>query len=90
MLLTSALSNADPYENGTPAWGSEGTPRELSPEGNVLRCDFADSVDWLKPRKRQEIKKSPQESLQKEEAVQGKWCPFTASAAKRSAVSSSK
>ena len=86
------MAHADPYENGTPAWGSEGTPRELSPEGNVLKCDFADSVDWLKPRKRQadQIKRSAEETLQEDKAVQGKWCPFTASAARRSAVSSSK
>ena len=56
----------------------------------MLKCDFADSVDWLKPRNHQDIKKSLEEVPQEEEASQRKWCPFTVSAAKRSAVSSSK
>ena len=41
---------ADPYENGTPVWGADGTPKHVAKKGNKLTCSFDDSVEWLRPK----------------------------------------
>ncbi|CAL8471581.1 g11123 [Coccomyxa elongata] len=80
----------DPYENGTPAWGSEGTPQDLSSEGHMLKCDFSDSVDWLRPRKLRNAIKQATPGATKQDGAGQKWCPFMPSASKGAEVSSSK
>ena len=64
---------ADPYENGTPAWGGGGTPRHITKEGNPLTCDYSDSVDWLRPKS---LKRAVQPLAQQQR--QGTGCPFAA------------
>lgn len=57
----------------------------------MLKCDFSDSVDWLRPRKlRASIKQATQGAGTQEGAGRKKWCPFTPSNSKRVEVSSSK
>ena len=64
------LAVADPYENGTPAWGGGGTPRDIAKEGNPLTCDYSDSVDWLRPKGLKRVV----QPLAKQR--QGTGCPF--------------
>ena len=66
------FGRADPYENGTPAWGGGGTPRHITKEGNPLTCDYSDSVDWLRPKSLQRVVQPLAQQRQ------GTGCPFAA------------
>lgn len=57
-------------------------------EGNELKCDFSDSVEWLRPRKHHQPEPNTDQKDQKDKAALKKWCPFTGSTGP--AVSSSK
>lgn len=88
---------ADCYENGTPAWGGGGTPRKIARGENLITCDFADSVDWLRPKGLAREVRSGTASSQVERgsaeqrASGAKWCPFTGGRGSAEvAVSSSK
>jgi hypothetical protein len=83
VLLTRMVVRADCYENGTPAWAGGETPRKIARGGNPVTCDFADSVDWLRPKGLARAVRSGAAASQEERssaeqrASEGKWCPFT-------------
>ena len=67
---------ADPYENGTPVWGANGTPKRVAKKGSKLSCSFDDSVEWLRP-KRAAVSKTIQQPAEEVQTAKTRFaCPF--------------
>ena len=68
---------ADPYENGTPTWGSSGTPEVRAKKSTKLSCSFDDSVEWLRPKQAAMSKTTTRaEDLRQQASSATFWCPF--------------
>ena len=76
------LCCADPYENGTPTWGSDGTPVVRAKQSTKLSCSFDDSVEWLRP-KQPAMSKTRGDAqntvMQRQASTASFWCPFAES-----------
>ena len=67
---------ADPYENGTPVWGADGTPKHVAKKGSKLSCSFDDSVEWLRP-KTASVSKTIQQPAEEVQTAKTRFaCPF--------------
>ena len=87
---------ADPYENGTPTWGSDGTPKHLEKKGSKLSCSFDDSVEWLRPKQEAVSKTRGDQAeevaggLQLQTSSASSWCPFAKSRKAESQVAANR
>ncbi|CAL5224175.1 g6815 [Coccomyxa viridis] len=67
----------DPYENGTPTWGSNGTPEVKARKSTKLSCSFDDSVEWLRPKQAAVSKTTANvNDMQQQASSASFWCPF--------------
>lgn len=78
--MTQSVLHADPYENGTPVWGADGTPRHVAKKGSKLTCSFDDSVEWLRPKHAalSKTQGTAAADAQQQASKAGSWCPFAA------------
>ena len=87
-----SLACADPYENGTPTWGSEGMPEIAEKKGNKLSCSCDDSVEGLRPKKAalSKTRQRSAENVQQPASSAKFWCPFAKSRQAEAEVAASR